>query len=89
VRGSGGEESDSSPRNLDHTRRANLKRELASVGPRWSSANLPAEFSQQYGRLVQEMRDAQQRTLTPGERRALALLIRALRNLLDSDPVAD
>jgi hypothetical protein len=89
VPSSGGEGSDSSRQKLNHTRPANLERELASLAPTWSSANLPAEFSQQYGRLVQEMRDAQRRTLTRGERRALALLIRALRNLLESDEVAD
>jgi hypothetical protein len=89
VRSSGGEESDSSRRNPDRTRRANPKGELAFVGRRWSSPNLPADFSQHYGRLVQAVHDAQQGTLTPGERRALALLIRALRKLLDTERVAD
>jgi hypothetical protein len=85
VRSSGGKASDSSRGHLDHTRRANLERELASEGPRWSSAGLPADFSQHYGNLVQAMRDAQGRTLTSEEQQAVALLIRALHNLLDGD----
>jgi hypothetical protein len=82
---SGGEECSSTEQFFDGGPSATPQQPRAFIGPRETTARLPAEWAQRYDELQQMVQAAKTRSLTLAEHQAVVTLIKSLRALLEPD----